>query len=473
MNRKTIAILAAVAVLVAAVAIAVLLSVGRRPDRSFKLADGTTYTIYKVVVGTNTEVVYGTDWRDRLSKIIPTRYATKLGFKLASLGTTPSYSNALVIWLKRPGVAPAPSTSLPVSALSSLMLRVSVVDDNGLESSGNFRVWNANLVSCILPNYPRRSKSIHLKFERQSNVSGSNAPPPLGELIVSNPQPDTTPCLVPEPLPARRETNGVVVFLNKLETGLTSSEASQLNNPNLRLAPGIAAARNTSAAWLDVLEDGQPTTNWDVVQIAAETAFGASASSLGAPPFTPLHKANAARSFQAVLWPEEPAWNLTVSVIRTSDFPAEELWVLRGVKVPATNESIALNATTNCQGTTITLSNLSRGSTGPTSRVGFVPALQPVVPGQLVISASSTLYPGDNRLILVRIADDLGDSVEYNRTPNSASWQNKTRQGGPGTMQYTVRFPELDNATSLDLTFAVTRTRSVTFRARAEVGNKP
>ncbi|HZQ47976.1 MAG TPA: hypothetical protein VFC07_13240, partial [Verrucomicrobiae bacterium] len=457
--------------LFAAVAVALLVS-GHRGARSFKLTDGTTLTLYKVALGTNSHVVYGTGWRDRLSGIIPVRYATNLGFKVASLTGTAIDSNGLVIWFKRSGSISVPAPTLSVtnstapgsSAASAALrpqtaMRVKVVDENGVEFSGAVRVWETNLISCALPNYPRRSTSIRLKFEPLSNSSGDNSSSLLGQIDVPNPEPSQAPRLVPEPLPARRETNGLTISLTRLVTGVSFAEASRLGYPalNSHLSSSAVSLKSYSMAWLDLLEDGQPTTNWMISGIDATTASGATGSLSGLPSMISSSRTDGIYSFEAALWPEEPAWNLAVQAVRKSDFPADELWVIHGVKIPATNESITLNASTNCDGTALSITTLTRGAartppllSSPSSVSVRLAAMSTAAPNQLVLSATTSFYPGDCRLVLVRISNDHGYHEEYNRTPNSFSWQNQTRFGGPGKLQYTVKYDGLDNASSLD-----------------------
>src|SRR6185369_2421458 len=65
---------------------------------------------------------------------------------------------------------------------------------------------------------------------------------------------------------------------------------------------------------------------------------------------------------------EEPVWKVDAEFVRTRDFPNNELWTIRGIAVPPSNDATLINLSTNLSGATIQLMGIS-GATCPTPKI--------------------------------------------------------------------------------------------------------
>ncbi len=134
-------------------------------------------------------------------------------------------------------------------------------------------------------------------------------------------------------------------------------------------------------------------------------------------------------TFYTELWPDERAWKLEPAFVREHTFDPDELWTLRSVRVPGAGEVTGAGPTFSKDGGVLRFLGMS-GTTVKVSMERKVPGL---------------------RVTLVRATDDQGRPVRR----RVAFWE-----GNP----YAATL-EPPRGRSLDLTFAVYRTRKVEFLA--------
>src|SRR5579863_4481186 len=352
MSRRRIVIVIALA---AGLALAVWVgafvwpALNLRPAKVFTLPDGTAVMFYRATYDTNYEVAYGTGWRDHVAQLIPAHFRANLDLKVARVSavTVSSLSGTtnpemLVIWMKtlQPGSNAPPTAAASIAgsrgpaprpATAAPRIRLNIVDDSGLEAAGINQGANGPLMPVIIPNFPRRSRTLHVRIRSLGNLSfsaGDNLPV-IGDFDIPNPARRGGRVLTANPLPQSRTNNGVEVSLVRLETGHAYSDfAAQPAISPVTGQPlhGIAATGifgTDSDAILKLKEDGRDTTsNWSVRFVYATT-----------PAYPIPVRQNVIRSkltpdgllcpFGIALWPEDPVWDLTLEILRTTNFPPE------------------------------------------------------------------------------------------------------------------------------------------------------
>ena len=471
MNRRNTGIVVLVALFLAAVAgVIVWLARSHHAVRSFVLPDGTRISFYQATYGTNHEAIYATDWRDRFARFVPAKYATNLGFKrVVRIATTPlaSSSNNLVVWVKRPGLLPAPGSSS--RGPTNPRMRATVVDENGLEASTSISSWDGTLMALLLPNYPRRSQLIHVRFWDTSLSTVAPADQPmLAELEIPNPAPSTAAPWVAETLPAVRVTNGLEISLLKLETGKTTTDTG-LRSSGSRGGGTATNSRTYSLAEVQLRENGQPTTGWSVRRFRAAAPTGALLTIQGTS--RPPSAGPDGYFFSGVLWPEEPAWDLTVEVGRQSDYPPEETWSITGIPLPKAgggqnNVNAAVTIETNMFGVHLAFLGLSprQQMTFPIASSGAVtPTLSESSPRMLTLNLTATNYSTEVQLGLLSLQTDTGQIIQQS---GSSSRIPAPRPGVAPTATYGFDFTMPDGATNIDATFSVSKLRTATFRVK-------
>lgn len=485
---------------------AIWLVKSRPLKQSFGLPDGTTMTLYKVTYGTNHEVPYSGNWRDYIYPFLPRNLRTNLGAKVISFGlpgiqysssaaSLTSGTNNLVVWLKRTGTIPTTS-SLNTNPLPP-RLRVSVVDENGLEATpAQTRTFTgATLSAYLLQNYPRRSKTIHLRFADSSVPTTALASSPiLADFEIPNPEPSKAPPWVAEPLPATRETNGVEISLLELETGNTQAGMLRIMNaPNVTVATalgrGVAANTNRtySQAKIDIRDHGQRAPGWTIQTLRASTPTGVNLSLRGSRRGS--DDSGTFYFFSGILWPEEPAWELTVEAWKTTNFSDEELWTLKNLHIPEFPNTYGEIGQTNLNGVQLSLRMSRQARNVPprttttyiTSSGGVITTNITTIGGgfgnpqadQVVLTASITNVPSDVHVIFVEVSTESGINRSYGTGTSTSGGSISSLRPFPVpspppviTTSYTYNFTMPDNSQTVNVKLAVTRSRFATFRVK-------
>ncbi len=430
---------------------------GRPPTsgRSLVFSGGTRVTLVSADVPTRvlwgpvgpislTREPYDGGWRDWLYPKLPSKVRAKLG--IPQLGLIGYNTNSLAVWLK---FQDAPSGPSPQQ-----YFRVRVSDESGLESPDISQIVTLSnkLALHIIPNYPHRSSNVNVRIY-QCDATNPAKPSELLTFTVHNPSPAAAPLWAPEPLPSRRTTNDLEITLASLTTAMTNRyrDALSWNSEDL-------GGRRHTRADFTFAENGRPTTNWSVVHVTATAATGeiltADASDRG------WVNSRYAFIFAGALWSEEPAWDITAEIQRAADFPPEELWALQGVNLPSQGSGTSVGATTNFGKVRVVFSSLAGfgpghysrswpdGSWAVTAQIGL--ANQPQDVGLALVSATDDRgrVPGDLGMTETRVLS----SVPTGTTNNLQTFSQSLRVAS--------------NAWRLNLTFAVTRRRVVTFRVK-------
>ncbi|HEX4644154.1 MAG TPA: hypothetical protein VH598_00940, partial [Verrucomicrobiae bacterium] len=212
-------------------------------------------------------------------------------------------------------------------------------------------------------------------------------------------------------------------------------------------------AKAFTGATFIIRERDRTTQSWEIRQIKAIASSGETR--------TPFHYQNQRRDdgccfyFGGALWLEEPAWKLQVELSRTADFPPEELWLVKGVPVPADGESSEVHAKTNMYGAGLEFLSLSSPNAVVPNNIAM--------PGHYNLHAEVVSEAGIAHLTLVAVKDDQGREV---RATDYLTF-------GPNDFHVIPRCIGLDilkDAKSLDVTFAFSESVKVEFLAKPVMG---
>lgn len=451
--------------LIVGVALAISLTlvwrqVQRPKSQTLLLADGSQLTLLKVTYGKNHVLQYGTGWGQLRDWFLVRFRGATLPPRRATFNSADT--NSVMLWLRHD--PPPPWQDWPPFYF------LTVADENDLESrlkqsanvSINLRAANATrspsagvasgsaiggpslITGRELPQHPRRAKVFKIRLYRSE--SGGSAVR-VGELTIRNPASGKFPTWPAETLPARRRTNELEITLLKLETGLTGKEVGH--------GPAGDGANSFSRATFTVKENGAPTEKWSVCGIRMSNAAGEVR-----PAGTYVSRWERAEhkvDFEGALWLEETAWKLEVDLARTGDFPADELWFIKGAPVPQPGDLEIMRAITNLHYVELEFLGVSGAKT-------VLPADYAAIQPHANLHVR-TPHPLDGvRLALVEVRDDQGRKLA---TQGSTA---RTSMGGRGNTPremlhgFAIEIPE--DAKSLDITLAATRIVSVEFLAK-------
>lgn len=436
--------------------------VQRAKPQTILLPDGSQLTLVKVTHGTNHVCRYENRLQDWLQPILPQKLRTK--YPPHEVTFTSGSSDTVVVWLRYEG------EGRMGDPLRRRGLLFAVADENGLES-GLFRTANVtrdlpfqNKVHASgtpvsgpsftrptiqiggweLREFPRRGRRFAIWVYQQEFTEKVLR---IGAFTVRNPRPGNSLTWTAETLPATRRTNQLEISLTKLETGLTGQETGH--------GPAGEGAKSFSRATFKLKENGAPTENWSLCGISSSNAAGEFRP--GGSYSSRWQRGEHKVDFEGGLWLEEPAWKINVDFARTGDFPSDELWSIKGVTVPLTGWLMENRIVTNIFNEELEFVGVS----GPKTYLpeGYT-SLQPHA--TILVRTAHPMH--GVRIALVEVRDDQGRKLA---TKGSSA---RTSMGGRGNTPkemlhgFAVEIPE--DAKSLDITFAVTRVRSVEFLAK-------
>ncbi|EEF61439.1 hypothetical protein [Pedosphaera parvula] len=427
------------------VAIGWLVTREPKPVPTWSLPDGSVMSLAGVTYGAKHKLRYDNRWQDYAAALLPSKWQAGLGSRIAS--HRPSGSNAVVVWLWQDNTAKN-------STIPGMSVYLATADDNGLEGQvqygpdDSYSLPNGKtLTGWELRQIPRTSKEIGVRIYR---TLGSHLEP-VGEFKIPNKSRKPGVAWKAEALPATRKTNELEVTLVRLKTGLTGLEA------------GIGKEKNAKAYTLAVFElkdKGEVTKKWQVTGIEAVSPNGE---------FREGESSNSSWKgqqqyyfFPGALWLDEPAWKLKVQVTRSEDYPAEELWTIKGVPVPGEKGIVKFQAQTNIYGAEIGFQGVSAaGAKVPEDWIEF-----PRETGLHVVAPSSM---SDTHLKLIEVKDDQGRKVEVRGVFSVGSTGGRGATLREINYAFGVQIPK--DAKSLDVTFAFTKSWEVEFLAEPVMGD--
>jgi hypothetical protein len=408
--------------------------------RKWVLSSGAEVELVRVTFGKNHRAIDG-GWKDMVYPAVPKALLPKLKWQVGNYG--PTTNDSLVAWLR--------VNSLGANTNrrgSQLQLRIAVLDGNGLESPFSTFLFNTSSVprALELRSYPRRSPEMTIRIYDSSTAYEAEHEPgsKLGEFKIPNPVPSRATSWVAEKMPASRSTSGLTISLVKLQTGFAELMGSEISGRTNGMGGKY------SRAVIDFEENGKRSTDWWVSKISASSASGEQLRPSSSGGF--WGKEGYVYNFQGALWLDESVWKLTIETMRSGRFPVQELWKVRGIRAPQSNEVVEVHAKTNICGVETELIGLGGPEAKPPE--GWSSLSRSARTAKLRVRLADP--NGDVRLSLISVQDQQGKSMQ--------AYHYIT---GNDVHEFQVEIPE--GASKLDVTLAASRSRTVEFLVKPEL----
>jgi hypothetical protein len=407
--------------------------------QTVRLPDGTELTILKVSYGTN----------HVSPALIPKSIFDHLPKKLTeTLGLSPRLTRSsseptLGLWFKWRNSSP----TFPQSNYA-----ITMSDESGFESAGP-DLWvggsRPSVQGETFHSFPRRSPKIHLHAYLPSKWTGSGPQPPthVGEFEFANPAFAEYPVWKTGPTTVRSSSGDFEATVREFRVGANTNVGPTFRGmygDNWLICDGTFTAKYR----------GQIATNWHVKSVCLSDASGNRVFPnfwMNQPPWA----AELSCHFGPALWPDGSVWKVSTEFSRlpTSEFQADELVTFKNVPVPAPYAASYGHWKTNLQGLTFTLDGVA-GVGATLTNVD-----QTSLPNK-VSEIVATLVPTANsgNLALIRIVSNLGSNIKPEQSYPPIDGK---------THEFGVTFPT--NTTTVDITFAVHKSRFLEFMLKPEV----
>jgi hypothetical protein len=435
----------------------------------WKLADGSELSLAGVTHGKTNTMRYGNPMADFLYPILTPAWRKRFNSKVA-VGPSMLSSNTVVLWfwIKGGSLNPPPATPAPMPVpifRGQSHYAITTVDENGMESSlssGGAWAWNSgsNLLECwTLHEYPRRSQEIKVRIynKPQQNWLAEK----IADFVIPNPLATNYPVWEGKPAPVTVETNGLSVTLTKFETGRNAE-----NNYGWMQSKMVTDAELTVSDPLIPLE-------WGVRSVTAKSATGEGRHSMFVNKMGPVFAAldpdakwltakNTSHfrlQFPGTCWSQEPAWKIVVELERLTNFPPEEIWTIKDVRIPVWDGLNELNLKTNIDGCEIEFVGLSsKFSTWGARRMA-----DPYPPDH-EIKVRSPLRGGGANIKIAEIRDDQGRPVDYATRGNNIYMQSSSSRNP--SLETTFSLTISSDAKTIDVMLVLPKSQFVELLAR-------
>jgi hypothetical protein len=391
-----------------------------------------------VTYGTNHVLIDGPLWARLAGRLLPRATAYKYGLLRNELH---SRVPTCVVWTRWRVPSNRPAARF-----------VSVLDPQLVESEPSAaqlvqHVPNSRDVieAWLLENYPRRGRNLRLRFyDRDAAYRRVFA----GEVTVQNPFPGGSGWNAPPPPVRVLEGSSEFALLSlrcrggpPVENASTAGLLAPLELPSPFLAP-----------WTDtdfaVLENGQPGSAWTVRSIAAAGVTGNRLAS--AYPAVELVDDRIRAHFPGALWSEEPDWKVTAEFSRARDYAPEELITIKSLNAVRSRFPVTTNLSPQMETNGARLQSVTL--------VAGLSQIRPYRGGDYFPNSEVTLLftvrDDRTRVNLARVTDERGRAVRFGHSSDASAGK------------YTAALELPADATTLELTFAVHRSRFIEFLAR-------
>jgi hypothetical protein len=306
------------------------------------LPDGSTVTFAGTSFGNNVSTPPIASSKRYLA-FLPAPILHRL--KIITGPVRPLGTNRLVIWLF---VTPPASAGLWQGGVT-----FSLIDENGATcgspncwpySDPSFGTTNGPVRQGIdVSAFPRRGRTFTLRlYSRGANDQLTQ----LGDLTIPNPAYHNYPDWQPMSLPATQTNGDVAITLTSLLAGLSPFE----------MKPAATNTEPWGQASFAFAKNGEPCADWMVDNIEFSDATGNRSLPSGWA-YNDTTTGQGVFNFRTVLWPEESAWKLNVTLKRgpSTKFSDGELWSITNLPLPGINASNTFLSTTNLGGITLQL----------------------------------------------------------------------------------------------------------------------
>jgi hypothetical protein len=271
--------------------------------------------------------------------------------------------------------------------------------------------------------------------------------------VVSNPARGPFEKWQPEPLPATKTDDDFSVTLTKLVAGADLPYQRNQEDADDAMNKGVAAT-------LSVQRNGSPVANWQLESVETSDGTGNHVSSGGVQ--NAWQDGNDSVTYQAGLWPDEPAWKIRMGFSQQSDFASNELWSVSNVPLEPGSQQEYWNFGNNFNNrrsnTNVVVAETDLGGVHlkifPAKLFSDQQMGNGEIGGGVHIQATPSL-PAGTVMTLVKVTDNQGGEIQSN---------------GSGTSTiYSYQLRDLGGLTNLNLTIALHKNRYVEFTVKPEI----
>lgn len=323
-----------------------------------------------------------------------------------------------------------------------------------VSAQGNGAYYNRKvnqIISVTFPAFPRRQREFLLRVQEQSNGGPEMA---ANEFHIRHPVGDF-PAMTPDTLPSTQDDNDLSVTLTKLVAGAKATYTYNNDDQDDAMNKAVQAT-------FQVQRNGHSVTNWQPVAVVTSDATGNSVS--GQIENNQWQDNDDAVIYQFGLWSDEPAWKMRFEFSQQSSFAPEEQWWVPGIPVESGKMQDFWNSPynnrrgsqTNAPFAETDLNGFHVKVFPAKSFTDMSPGGQPQ--GGIYIQVTPPL-PEGMRLTIARLTDNQTNDISF--------YENvfNPRQG-MSVDQCQLR--DLGDATNLNLTIALHKSRFVEFTAKPE-----
>ncbi len=378
------------------------------------------------------------------------------GFLDEILGGSTAYSfppfrrRYLIVWFVLPGTEAGP-TSSSVSSADEPTAEPALIGPNGWPLRGPFPGMSQDAGEPIVlryrfPVFPRRGRTLQLRFYPKKDGSANLQAEPVAEFTFPNPVSTDQPAWEAEEYPIRKSDGDVTVTLESL-TGRTGARRQQWR------------------AKCRVSEAGQTTTGWKPITTTVTDATGNRRRGGGG--FMPhVAISDVTQTFEIPgLFPGESPWKLRIELMKTANphyCPPEHVWKVQDIAAPGKDAVTRSDKTTRLRGVELELVGVAGKG-----KVDWQPGKDSTTDHSSRPRVRLRIAEGSGWRTTLRINNEAGQLIEVSYRDSDYPAGLKK---GERVCEFTLKRYSLgDAAESLDLTFAVHKTRSFEFLADPRV----
>jgi hypothetical protein len=179
-----------------------------------------------------------------------------------------------------------------------------------------------DILAIQLDAFPRRTGKLYLRA--QESYSGGQEVAD-GKFRISNPAAKKSYAKwTPEPLPIKQQQDDLSVTLTKLAAGVDMPYQRNQDNPDDAMNKAVQVT-------FHVEQGGKPVSFWEPTTVATTDATGNRVMT-GVNP-SQSQDGDKTVTYQYGLWPDEPAWKLSVEFQQKSGFTTNDEWTVRNIPV--------------------------------------------------------------------------------------------------------------------------------------------
>jgi hypothetical protein len=374
-------------------------------------------------------------------------------------------SPQLFVWFKYVGTSAPPANAVatgPFAGHYITQTTAELTDKSGVAAGNGARVdfvTNVGWSRISFTILPRRSRNLECLFWVKP---GNNPTASLGKIIFRNPLYRPYPQWKPEPIPAVKQADGLEVRLDGVMVGSMRDGMTMYTNANgavaqkvwpasaageqvtTSIAYSVRAGRGTNEAWVWQSSELSDATGNAIPTMPMGSSYSLSGGGIPKPSgFAGWH--GSIGYVVSALWPGEDAWRLKLTLKRGAGFEPQEVVSFKNVSLPPRGTTNTVSITNFAGAQPVVLGSISHQNnlSGLGSWIDFekVSGVRVELPGE----------PEGIVLDLVEADTDAGPVNPF--LPGDGS-------GGI----HNFRFASIpDDATRMDLTFALQKPRVVVF----------